>query len=232
MPRIKLGSVSLLVMLLLAACGGNYTGTSSINSLATATPFPSAATAAPAAATAMPAASAPAMTAAPAETAMPAAPATGALPDLKGRKVLIGTDSTYPPFESLDTTSNKIVGFDVDLMTEIGKLINIQPEFQTAAFDTIFTALSKKQFDAVMSAVTITDERKKQVDFSDPYVSIGQRVVALKSNTAIRVYTDLKANNLKVGVQRGTTGEKAALEKVGVADENLQALRGYRGRVC
>ncbi|MBA3946000.1 MAG: basic amino acid ABC transporter substrate-binding protein [Herpetosiphonaceae bacterium] len=142
--------------------------------------------------------------------------------DLKGRAVVVGSDTTYPPFESIDKTSNKIVGFDPDLMAMIGQLINIKPEFKTANFDTIFTALAAKQYDAVMSAVTITDDRKKQVDFSDPYVTIGQRVVALKSNSAIKSYTDLKSNNYKVGVQRGTTGEKAALEKAGVSDANVK----------
>ncbi len=142
--------------------------------------------------------------------------------DLKGRAVLVGSDTTYPPFESIDKTTNKIVGFDPDLMAMIGQLINIKPEFKTANFDTIFTALAAKQYDAVMSAVTITDARKKQVDFSDPYVTIGQRVVTLKTNTAIKSYTDLKTNNYKVGVQRGTTGETAALEKAGVADANVK----------
>ncbi len=135
---------------------------------------------------------------------------------------MIGTDSTYPPFESIDPATNQIVGFDPDLMAEMAKLINIKPEFKTTSFDTIFEALASKQFDAVMSAVTITDERKQKVDFTDPYVSIGQRVVALKGNDKIKSYEDLKTNNFQVGVQRGTTGEQAALTTAGVPDANVK----------
>ncbi|MEI7643400.1 MAG: basic amino acid ABC transporter substrate-binding protein [Chloroflexales bacterium] len=141
--------------------------------------------------------------------------------DLKGRKVLIGTEAAYPPFESVDATTNQIVGFDIDLMNAVAKLINIQPEFQNAAFDTIFAALQKKQFDAVMSAATITAERTKIIAFSNPYIEIGQIVVTLKSNTAIKSYTDL-ATASAVGVQTGTTGETAALKEGKVPDANLK----------
>src|SRR5436189_2372659 len=81
---------------------------------------------------------------------------TGGLPDLKGRAVVVGTDATYPPFESVDATTNQIVGFDVDLLNEVAKLVNFKPEFKNADFKTIFTALQAKEFDAVMSAATIT----------------------------------------------------------------------------
>src|SRR5688500_18184418 len=64
--------------------------------------------------------------------------AAGEMPDLGGRQVVIGTDAAYPPFESVEEGTDAIVGFDPDLMAEIGKLINIQPEFKNAAFDTIF----------------------------------------------------------------------------------------------
>lgn len=148
--------------------------------------------------------------------------ATGPLPNLEGRAVLIGSDTTYPPMEYIDPQTNQIAGFDPDLMAEIAKLINIRPEFQTyPSFDTIFTALAAKQFDAVMSSVTITEERRQTVDFSDPYVSVGQQVVA-GQNTTLQSYTDLKNGNLQVGVQRGTTGEQAALEEAGVADANVR----------
>ncbi len=159
-------------------------------------------------------------------TAAPAAPtaaATGGstgLPDLGGRAISIGTDSTYPPFESVDAATNEIVGFDVDLMNEIAKLINIKPEFQTAAFDTIFTALQSKQYDAVMSAATITEERRQIVDFSDPYIEVGQLVV-VANDSSVASYTDL-AGLAAVGVQTGTTGETAALEEGKVPDANLK----------
>lgn len=146
---------------------------------------------------------------------------TGGLPDLKGRAVVVGTDATYPPFESVDATTNKIVGFDVDLLNEVAKLVNFKPEFKNADFKTIFTALQAKEFDAVMSAATITDERKKIVAFSDPYIEVGQLVVTTVGNEKVKGVADL-ANGLTVGVQTGTTGEEAALSTAKVPDNMLK----------
>jgi polar amino acid transport system substrate-binding protein len=143
------------------------------------------------------------------------------MPDLGGRTVVIGTDATYPPFESVETGSDKIVGFDVDLMNEIAKLINIKPEFKNADFKTIFTALDAKQFDAVMSAATITEERKQVVNFSEPYIEVGQLVVTGANNDTIKSAQDL-ANGAIVGVQTGTTGEEAAKTDAKVPDDKLK----------
>ena len=145
----------------------------------------------------------------------------GGLPDLGGRTIVIGTDATYPPFESVDTATNQIVGFDVDLMNEIAKLINIKPEFKNADFKTIFTALQAKEFDAVMSAATITEERKQIVAFSDPYIDVGQLIVATVGNEKVKGVADL-ANGLTVGVQTGTTGEEAARTEAKVPDDMLK----------
>lgn len=145
---------------------------------------------------------------------------TNGLPDFKGRQIVVGTDATYPPFESVDEKTNEIAGFDVDLMNEIGKLINIKPQFKNADFKTIFTALQAKQFDAVMSASTITEERKKIIAFSDPYIEVGQLVVVNVANTNIKSYTDLA--NVTVGVQTGTTGEEATKSQAKVPDDKIK----------
>lgn len=215
LPWLWRGAPALLVLLalVLSACGQAATSTQ-----------PTVAVEAPTAAAEEPTAAAEEPTAATEATAAPAdssGAASGDLPDLGGRTVLIGTDATYPPFESVDTASNEIVGFDVDLMNEIAALINIKPEFQNADFSTIFTALQSGQFDAVMSAATITDERKQIVAFSDPYIEVGQLVVTQQGNTTINSYEDL-ANAAAVGVQTGTTGEEAALTAANVPDANLR----------
>ncbi|HEX6291421.1 MAG TPA: basic amino acid ABC transporter substrate-binding protein [Herpetosiphonaceae bacterium] len=199
MKRISFTALLGLLMALLAACGQQGTGSDTTGTQGS------------------PAASAPVSS-----TAVEGSGAAGgALPDLGGRKVVIGTDATYPPMESVDRNSNQIVGFDVDLMNEIGKLINIKPEFQNAAFDTIFTALQSKQFDAVVSSATITDERKKIVAFSEPYIEVGQVVVVRADDTKINGAADLGSGAL-VGVQTGTTGEEAAGTEAKVADNNLK----------
>lgn len=207
MKRFSFTMLLAVLMALVSACGQSGTGTDTTG----------ASPAASAGASASPAASASASaSAAPAATGE----AGGSVPDLGGRKVVVGTDATYPPMESVDAQSNQIVGFDVDVMNEIGKLANFTPEFQNTSFDTIFTALQSKQFDAVMSSVTITDERKKIVAFSEPYITVGQVIVVQNDNTTITSAEALAS--AQVGVQTGTTGEEAALSVGNVPDANLR----------
>ena len=97
--------------------------------------------------------------------------------DLGGRILDIGSDTTYPPHESIDPNTGEVVGFDVDVVAEICKKINCKPNWVTTAWDGIFAALANKQFDMVVSGVTITDERDKIIDFSDGYINIAQRIM-------------------------------------------------------
>jgi polar amino acid transport system substrate-binding protein len=146
---------------------------------------------------------------------------TSTIPDLGGRTIVIGSDTTYPPMEYIDEETMEIVGFDVDMMNEIAGLININIEFQTFPnFDAIFAALANKEFDVVVSSVSVTEERKKIIDFSEPYLSIGQVITVQNENTTIASSEDLPAAEL-VGVQGGTTGEEAA-KKAGVPEENIK----------
>ncbi|MBI2973449.1 MAG: basic amino acid ABC transporter substrate-binding protein [Armatimonadetes bacterium] len=134
--------------------------------------------------------------------------------DLGGREIKIGSDTTYPPFEFVDEQKN-IIGFDPDLIAEICKLANCKPKFTTAAWDGIFVALSQGQFDAVVSGVTITEERKKTVDFTDSYLRYGQVVLVRSDETAITGLDTLTGKT--VGVQTGTTNDEKAtsLQKEG-----------------
>lgn len=206
MKRFSFTMLLVVLMALVSACGQSGTGTDTTGS----------SPAASAGASTSPAASAPASSAAAESTSA----VGGSVPDLGGRKVVVGTDATYPPMESVDAQSNQIVGFDVDVMNEIGKLANFTPEFQNTGFDTIFAALQSKQFDAVMSSVTITDERKKIVAFSEPYITVGQVIVTKSDNTTITSAETLAS--AQVGVQTGTTGEEAALSVGKVPDTNLK----------
>jgi polar amino acid transport system substrate-binding protein len=208
-----------MLALLLAACGNAGSGNTASPA---ASPAGGVSSAASPAGGASPEAS-PSADASPAGEAIPEATGTagGALPDLGGRQMVIGTDATYPPFESVDANTNEIVGFDVDLMNAIAELINIEPEFQNADFSTIFAALQSGQFDAVMSAATITPERQEIVNFSEPYIDVGQLVVVQTDNADIQSYENL-ADGAIVGVQTGTTGETAALEEANVSDGNLR----------
>jgi len=97
--------------------------------------------------------------------------------DLGGKVVQIGTDPTYPPHEYIDENTKQVVGFDVDVVVEICKLVNCIPVWNPTAWEGIFPALAQGRWDMVVSGVTITEERDKIVDFSDPYIIVQQGVL-------------------------------------------------------
>jgi polar amino acid transport system substrate-binding protein len=119
--------------------------------------------------------------------------------------IKVGTNAEYQPFEFVDENGT-IVGFDVDLMNEIAKRANLELEWVNTKWDGIFVALANGEFDTVVSAVTITDERKEAIDFSEPYFNAGQGLAVQNSNTAI-TGPDSLVEGMKVGVQLGTTGD-------------------------
>ncbi len=123
--------------------------------------------------------------------------------DLKVPGVLtVGSDTTYPPQEYIDTATNKAAGFDVDLITAVAKNMGLQVNVVTTKFDTIIDDLSNKRFDVVISAVSITPERQKKVAFV-PYFNAGESLLVQAGNPKnIKSLTDLCGQN--VGVQTGT----------------------------
>lgn len=129
-------------------------------------------------------------------------------------KIVVGTNAEYPPFESVDDEGN-IIGFDVDLMTALAEDAGFEVEFVNTKWDGIFVALSQGEFDAVISAATITDEREEIIDFTDPYFNAGQ-TIAVGPDLAETVTGADDLVGLRVGVQLGTTGDQLASEMEGV----------------
>ena len=124
-------------------------------------------------------------------------------------ELLVATDAAYPPFESVDTTSNLIVGFDIDLLNAIAEGQGFTINAQNAPFDTIFINLAAGQYDLVISAATITEERQKTVSFSNPYFVAGQ-VILVREADKDTVSSPDDLIGKKIGVQLGTTGAEAA----------------------
>jgi polar amino acid transport system substrate-binding protein len=121
--------------------------------------------------------------------------------------LLIGTDATYPPFETVNTSDGAVVGFDVDLMRAVAERLEVRPEFVVVPFDGILAGLHAGKYDAVISAMTITDDRARQVLFSEPYYAAGQSI-CVRSDSPVSGIADLPGRRL--GVQLGTTGERLA----------------------
>jgi len=119
-------------------------------------------------------------------------------------KIRIATDATWPPFESVNEQTKEIEGFDIDLMTAIAEKANLDIEFMNVAWDPLLAGIAQCQYDVAISAMTITEERKKQFLFSDPYFEAGQIVTVRIDNTEIASKYDLSGK--VVGAQIGTTG--------------------------
>jgi len=132
----------------------------------------------------------------------------------KAAKIRIATDATWPPFESVNEQTKEIEGFDIDLMTAIAEKSGLEIEFINVAWDPLLAGIAQCQYDAAISAMTITEERKKQFLFSDPYFFAGQIVTVLIDNTEIASKYDLSGK--VVGAQIGTTGS-FEVEKIGGA---------------
>jgi polar amino acid transport system substrate-binding protein len=133
--------------------------------------------------------------------------------DLGGRTLRIGSDTTYPPMETVDEKTGQIVGFDVDVANAVCMKINCKAQFVTTAWDGIFAALAQGEFDMVISGVSITDERDKIVDFSDPYLVVNQAVVIRVADEGLTL-DDIKKGG-KLAAQVGTTNAQLAEELVG-----------------
>jgi len=137
----------------------------------------------------------------PAAAPTPTAAPPTAVPKLK---ITVATDATWPPFEYVDETSKEIVGFDIDLMKAIAQEVGLEVEFVNVAWDPLLAGMAAGQYDAAISSMTITEERKKQFDFSDPYYNAGQLIVVRAEQTGIEKPADLAGH--VCGAQIGTTG--------------------------
>jgi polar amino acid transport system substrate-binding protein len=117
-------------------------------------------------------------------------------------KIVVATDATYPPMEMLDA-SGEIIGFDVELMKAAATAVGATVEFKNVAWDDLFTGLSEGEYDAVISSVTITDDRRKTMDFSIPYYTEGQVLVIPSATTGVNTIEDLRGQS--AGVLRGSS---------------------------
>lgn len=118
-------------------------------------------------------------------------------------KIRVATDATWPPFEFVNDKTKEIEGFDIDLFKAIAEKEGLQIEFINVGFDPLLAGMARGTYDAAISSITITEERKKDMLFSDPYYSAGQVVVVRKDNTTI---TGKDTVSGTVGAQIGTTG--------------------------
>lgn len=123
-----------------------------------------------------------------------------------GKVYKVGVDTTYPPFEFKEGDQYK--GIDIELIKAIAKNQGFKINLTPMDFGGIIPAMQANQLDVAIAGMSITDERKKVVDFSSPYFDAGLTVVVKKDNKDIKSVNDLKGK--KVAVKKGTTGAKYA----------------------
>ncbi|MBO6178640.1 MAG: basic amino acid ABC transporter substrate-binding protein [Selenomonadaceae bacterium] len=115
----------------------------------------------------------------------------------------VGISADYPPFEFTENREKGLKGFDIDLMRAIGKEMGYEVVFQDMGFDDLLGTLEKGNVDMVISAMSINEERKARVNFSDSYYESGMAIAVRRDNADIKSFTDLPGHRIAVAL--GTT---------------------------
>jgi arginine/ornithine transport system substrate-binding protein len=149
---------------------------------------------------------------APVAAAPAAAPAASA-PAPEAAPLMVAIDPTYEPF-TFKTADGKPTGFDVDIANALCEQIKRKCEFVEQVWDSMIPGLNAKKYDVIISSMSITDDRLKEVDFTDKYYNTPSRIVVKKSVK----FTDVKSlKGKKIGVLKGSTQEKYALGELKTA---------------
>jgi polar amino acid transport system substrate-binding protein len=146
--------------------------------------------------------------------------AADALPDLGGKTIRAVTENAYTPLNFADPKTGQGIGWEYDAMNEIGKRLNAKIEWNLSSWDVMIQAIHDGQYDVGMDGISITDERKQQVDFSDPYMDNKEFMLVRADESRIKSKDDFTANtDLLIGAQAGTSGFYAAIYDVLDGDE-------------
>lgn len=138
----------------------------------------------------------------------------------ESKKIIFATDATWPPMEFVDASKN-VVGYTIDYITAVGKEAGFTPVFKNVAWDGIFAGLGAGKYDAISSSVSITEKRKKVMDFSVPYFRVRQALV-VRNDSKARSLEDMIGK--KVGTQISTTGTFAVKRIEGIVSKTYDEI--------
>ena len=138
-------------------------------------------------------------------------------------KVIMATNAEFEPFEYKD--GNDIVGIDPEIAQKIADKLGVELEITDIAFDSCIPAINSGKADFVAAGMTATDERRKNVDFSDPYYNAGQAII-VPVDSDITKKEDLEGK--KVGVQTGTTGDSYCTNEDGKSEVKVGEVSRYQ----
>ncbi|MFD1928434.1 basic amino acid ABC transporter substrate-binding protein [Sporosarcina siberiensis] len=140
--------------------------------------------------------------------------------DGKITKLIVGTDATYAPMESMDASGN-IVGIDIDIVNAIAEELGIEVEYKNYGWEPLFPAVDSVEVDFAVSSITITEERQKSYDFTDPYF-VANQLILVPEDSTVENFQDLK--DLRVAVQINTTGHIVTQGLQGETSTNIRAI--------
>ncbi len=127
--------------------------------------------------------------------------------------VRVATDPSFVPFEMMDQETGEMTGFDMEIIREIGKRAGFEPNINTMDFNGIIPALQTGNVDIAIAGITITDERREIVDFSDPYYDSGLQILVGADQDGVKKIEDLEG--MKIGTKIGSTSYDYLTEKFG-----------------
>ncbi|EJO5348345.1 amino acid ABC transporter substrate-binding protein [Clostridium botulinum] len=145
------------------------------------------------------------------------------LKDIKEKgEFVVGLDDSFPPM-GFKNDKGEIVGFDIDLAKEVSKRLDVKAVFKPVQWDGVVLSLNNKDIDVIWNGLTITENRKKQINFSKPYVE-NKQIIVVNNNSTIKSKKDL--NKKTVGIQLGSSSE-AALNSDKNFVNSLKELKKY-----
>jgi polar amino acid transport system substrate-binding protein len=142
------------------------------------------------------------------------------LPDLAGRTIVAVTANDYTPLNFVDKDTGKGVGWEYDAVNEIGKRLNARIEWKITSWDTMIEGVRQDLYDIGMDGISITDERKQQIAFTDPYMTSQQFMLVRADESRFTDAKSLAAGDFLIGAQSGTTNFYTALDVTGTDDKN------------
>ncbi|HHC09244.1 MAG TPA: amino acid ABC transporter substrate-binding protein [Actinobacteria bacterium] len=140
---------------------------------------------------------------------------TGDSMDLGGRVVKVAVENAYPPYNFIPEGSNEGQGWDYDVWREICKRLNCKAEFVEAGWPAVIEETAQGQYDVAADGISITDERKEIVDFSDPYMVIEQKLMVRLDEDRFSTVQEFVDGDYRLGTQVGTTNYELGKDLVG-----------------
>lgn len=150
-------------------------------------------------------------------------PAAAGLPDLDGREITVGVEDAYLPFNYIPLGESDGVGWDYDVWTEICVLLNCVPVMTAAGWPAVLVQVAEGELDTAADGISITDERKETMAFSDPYMVVQQKFIVQADDDRFPTTDSIINGDALIGTQVGTTNFELAVELLG-GDDRISAF--------